>query len=479
MATIRRTGATRVRGGRGRARNVHVGELPHSHSLLHGFDCGSPIVVQPAPYIAAGRETGWGAFLDPFLARNRASFKALDLEPRVVAGRDGVRLEVQPGLRAGAVPLLSAATGQVAGGLIVSPRFGWAGVGKVLSATGWGSGPEFLNLPLVPGSGREVPPWVLAGPVLQRLANLLAHLRPGYRERTEVRSYPRGQIQWATYVRQQLPTGRGHQLPCRFSELDFDSRLRQAVRWTLERLRSELSATGAADPIALTLIAHIVTLLEQVSDVEARRPSRGELETNLGGNSLASTALREGLRAMGWIVDERGLGGGRTSDGLAWTLGLETLWERYVEAVVREEARRTGGRVRAGRLGETTTPLAWTDSTHKSLGHLVPDFIVLREGTIEIVDAKYKSHFSDLDANRWSTLADEIQASMRADIHQVLAYAAIAGSADQICSTLIYPVRRALYDELHSRQRTQSKAIIPVGSRQITLQMRAVAFGAV
>jgi hypothetical protein len=180
--------------------DIHLGAVPHSHTLLHGKDCGAPVVVDPAPYIAAAREPGWGAYLDGFLARNRAAIQALGLEHRIIAGRDGVRLELQPGLRAGAIPLRSAVTGQVAGGVVISPRFGWPGVGQVLSATGWGSGPEFLNLPLVPGSGREVPPWVLAGPVLRRLADLLAHLRPGYRERNEVRSHPRGQIQWQTYL---------------------------------------------------------------------------------------------------------------------------------------------------------------------------------------------------------------------------------------------------------------------------------------
>jgi hypothetical protein len=475
----RRAAVVRARSLRSRATAVHVGETPHSHALLHAVDCGARVVVRPEPFVVATREPGWGTFLDPFLVRNRAALHALGLEPHVVAGRDGVRLELQPGLRAGAIPLCSAVTGQVAGGLVISPRFGWPGVGRILSATGWGSGPEFLSLPLVPGSGREVPPWVLAGPVLQRLADLLAHLRPGYRERTEVRTHPRGQIQWPTYVSNHLPAGRWHHLPCRFSELDTDSRLRQAVRWTLERLRNDLSTAGAADPVALALIAQILQLLERVIDVPARRPMRGELERNLGGTTVASLAVREGLRAMGWIVDERGLGGGRTSDGLAWTLPLELLWERYVERLVGEEAARSGGRVRAGRLGETTVPLAWNDSAHKSLGHLVPDFVVQRTDGIEIIDAKYKSHFAELDATRWSAWAEEAQASMRADIHQVLAYAATAGSAEKVSATLIYPVRQALYENLHDRGRTQSEALIPVGTRQITLRIRAVAFGAI
>ncbi len=257
-APKRRTGAYWAGVIRSRETDVHLGQAPQSRTLLRGVDCGTPIPIDPAPYIAATREPGWGAYLDPFLSRNRSALHALNLEPRIVSGRDGIRLELQPGLRAGAIPLLSVVTGQVAGGIVINPRFGWPGVGQVLSATGWGSGPEFLSLPLVPGSGREVPPWVLAGPVLNRLKELLSHLRPGYIERNEVRNHPRGQIQWHTYLNRQMPTGRWHQLPCRFSELDTDSRLRQAIRWTLERLHTDLGNAGGSDPIALSLIGEIV-----------------------------------------------------------------------------------------------------------------------------------------------------------------------------------------------------------------------------
>jgi hypothetical protein len=68
------------------------------------------------------------------------------------------------------VPLRSAQTQSVVGGLVIRPRFESAGVGRVLHETGWAAAPEFLDLSLVPGSGREIPPSVLAGPVISRLA---------------------------------------------------------------------------------------------------------------------------------------------------------------------------------------------------------------------------------------------------------------------------------------------------------------------
>lgn len=470
-------------GGKQRRRAIapafHIGNTPRSQPLLHGVDHGAPIVVDPAPYIPkGGRDSSWGPYLDSFLLRNRQALGALNVEPRVVAGRDGVRLELHPGQHAGAAPLLSAVTGLVAGGVIVSPRFGWAGIGRVLSATGWGSGPEFLSLPLVPGSGREVPPWVLAGPAVRRLTELLAHLRRGYRDSSEVRNQPRGQILWPTYITKQFPTGRWHHLPCRYSELDTDSRLRQAIRWTLERLSNDLSSTGGSDRVALVLLDQITHLMEKVIDVPTRRPNRRELDFEFSG-PMVSDVLREGLRAIGWIVDERGLGGGRTSDGLAWSLPLDRLWERYAEHILREEAARSGGRVRVGRLGETTVPLPWNSPTQRALGHLIPDFVIHRPDSVEIVDAKYKAHFADLDSTRWREFTDEAKESLRADVHQVLAYAAVVGSSSNMKATLLYPVKQDLFEELQMRNHDRVFARIPAGVHEIHLQMRALPFGRV
>ena len=459
-----------------RRQNVHIGKVPSAQALVHGVDNGAPLVLDSSPYIASSRERGWGAFLDGFLNRNRPAFEALDIRPQIVAGRDGARLELKPGIKAGAIPLRSAVTGQVAGGVVIRPRFGWSGVGRVLSATGWGSGPEFLSLPLVPGSGREIPPWVLAGPVLHRVAEMLAYLRPGYRERCETRTHPRGQIIWNRYIQGHLGRGAWHQLPCRFSELEQDDRLRQAIRWTLERVRADLVTTGSADLLVLHLVSEIKKLLGLVSDVIARQPRKGELELELGG-SMASSVLREGLRAMGWIVDERGLGGGRSSDGLAWALSLDQLWERYVEHLVREQAKRTGGLLRLGRSGETTVPIPWTNSGMRSLGHLIPDFVIYRPNEIEIIDAKYKSHFADLDGLHWSAQDAAVRESMRADIHQVLAYAATVDVDRPVKATLFYPVPAEHFSYLEANQRVTSEAAVAAGTRTVRLCLRAAPFG--
>jgi hypothetical protein len=171
-------------------------------------------MLPPDAFAPVQRGGGWGPFVDSFLRLNEAALAKLDVSHAVRSSSDaGVELLLCPGGHAGAIPLRSAQTGHVVSGFLVEPRFGWAGVGRVLVSTGWAAAPEILDCPLVPGSGREVPPWVLAGPVLHRLADLLRTLHRGYHTEERVLQKPRGQIMWSRYVSESFARGRWDHLP--------------------------------------------------------------------------------------------------------------------------------------------------------------------------------------------------------------------------------------------------------------------------
>lgn len=412
----------------------------------------------------------------PTWTRAEPALTSLDVTAEVGSSETGVRVKLVPGGRAGAIPLRSAQTGHVSSGFVVEPRFGWSGVGHVLSQTGWAASPEFLEGPLVPGSGREVPPWVLAGPVLARLAELLDALRRGYHTKEEVLQQPRGRILWDRYISESLTSGRWANLPCRYPELATDPLLRRMARWGLERVRTELATVGGRDPVARLLVALADDLLFRVRDVLPLVPRRAELDRLGTANRLLGTALRRGLEALGWVADERGLGGGREMDGLAWTLPLHDLWEHYVEALVRREAALVGGSVRVGRKRETVFPIEWSDPSHRSLGHLVPDIVVFTSNGVHIVDAKYKAHLAELDEHGWQRFTEDAREAHRADVHQVLAYASLY-AAEEVNASLVYPLRRGTFEALARRGRDRSVAHLLHGARRVRLELRGVPFG--
>jgi len=427
-------------------------------------------------FAPAQRDRGWGSFADGFIRANEQTLAQLDCRIDVAAGKDGASLRIVPGGHTGAVPLRSAQTQAVVGGLVIRPRFEWAGVGRVLSETGWAASPVFLDVPLVPGSGREVPPWVLAGPVIGRFAELLRANQRGYRERSEILSKPRGRILWAEYTSTRMPTGKWESLPCRYWDLGSDPKLRRWIRWGLERVRTDLVSVGGFDPLAMNLAREATRLLALIPE-QALFPARRELEMSLGQrNALLDLAIVRGIQALGWLVDERGLGGGRELDGLAWTLKLDHLWETFIAAHVSTLARETGGQVHLGYKGQTVFPLHWSDPSLRSLGHLVPDVILRRHDEVRVFDAKYKAHFAELDESGWLRVAEQVRESHRADLHQVLAYAALF-DAPKITTTLVYPLRPSTFAALRSRGRDVARAELLHGGRQLTLELQGLPFG--
>jgi len=435
--------------------------------LFSASDHGRPITLPHEPFVASGQR-GWDSGADAFARINEIALRELNVTCGIVATRDGLDVQLTPGDRAGAVPLRSARTRQVAGGLVVQPRFGWTGVGRVLGETGWAAAPRFCELPMVPGSGREIPPWVLAGPVVARLKELLANLKRGYREVTENLHKPRGRTLWQQYSAQ-LAKGAWHTLPCQFSTFGPDLMLRSNARWTLERVGHALGRVPGTDLISSALTQEIRQLLQTLADVSPRRPTA---QPSLG---IDDAVVRLGIEAMGWIRDERGMGAGQEMDGLAWSLELNVLWESYVESVLRREAAVTGEELKSGREGKTAFPLVWTHGPG-SMKQLVPDFVMRRGRSVRVIDAKYKAHFAELDEEGWYRMANELRDAHRADIHQVLAYAALY-SADEIQAELVYPLRPSTFAALERSGSNVATATLRHGERHIQLKLRGIPFG--
>lgn len=424
----------------------------------------------PVPLTPPGRRD-WGELAEGFLRQNGDALDRLAVQARIEPGPSGTRLLLYPGGRVGAIPLRSPESGHVISGCVVRPRFGWAGMGRVLEQTGWQASPQLLPLPLVPGSGREVPPWVIAGPVIRRLRALLAHAERGYRLQTATLPAVRGRVDWNRYATGALPAGRWDRFPCRYPDLGPDPRLRAEVRWALERLRRGLLSVAGADPLAWRLAEEASALLAAVADVPASRPT-----LHPPGSRGFDPVVTAGLEALGWVADDRGLGGAADLHGVAWAEALDALWERFVEGAVRRWATTYGGDVRTTRERTATLPLRWDVGGVPSLGHLAPDAVVRIGRQVIVFDAKYKAHLANVDADGWRAFSEDERATHRADVHQVLAYAGLF-DADMATAVLVYPLRQETWARVQERGRAVMTADVDAGGRRVRLCLAGLPFG--
>jgi len=463
----RRPGRNRApKGRRGRT----LGAIGARRPLVRMEDQGPPKIVPLGILGSTGRDGADGVRTQDFLAANRSTLSLLDVIPEVAALEGRVSAQLRPGGSVGAVPLYAPDTRRIVGGLVVRPRFGWRGIGPLLNEIGWSAAPRVLGLPLVPGSAREVPPWILAGPVIERLRALLREITRGFRMHEEVRSQPRGQIIWGQYVTGQASRGHMELLPCRFPDLGPDLQLRGFIRWGLEKVLASLLPHAGADPVARRLAGQAGEMLLGLREAKAQAPGQAGLRWLLRVTGLPTEFLVKGIEALQWLADERGLGGMSETDGLAWAMPMHELFERWVEHVVRAWAREFGGVVRCARDGGTLVPIVWDTRAYGSLSSLQPDVVVRAPGRTWIVDAKYKGHFMELDEQRWVELGDNLCEEHRHDLHQVLAYAATCGD-ESVVAVLAYPMRLGTWERLARTGRTVSMAEVSHGGRDLRVAL--------
>jgi hypothetical protein len=408
---------------------------------------------------------------DQFLERNRVRFCELDLE--VEPRYDGTRVEflVRAGIRIGAIPLLSPTTGKSDYGFVVRPRFAWTGIGEILGATGWRTIPTPLSLPLLPGSERKIPPWVLSTIVIARVEALLKSLVRRFELIAEERSAPRGRVDWSEYARRQVCRARFLNVPCRFPDLRDDRVLKGAIRFTLEKQIASLEGQVSSGPFVFKLIEVCQRMMESVRDVPPSAPTPSTLQGWLSGR-LANETFRTGIQAIEWTTYERGLAGLSDLQGLSWAMSMEEFFESWTETIVARVSHQIGGALRTQRERQTLTPLVWSPPYLGSQKSLVPDVVLERENQTVIFDAKYKTHWEEMQAHRWLDLEKEVRERHRADLLQVLAYANLSTKArTTVC--LAYPCLEETWTSLRKRNMLFHRASIGAGTRRVDLVLTA------
>jgi hypothetical protein len=410
-----------------------------------------------------------------FIERNRATVSQIGASIEQQYDGSGVDLVVRTGTTIGAVPLISPTTGRPDYGLVVKPRFDWRGIGPMLAEMGWRIVPATLPLPMLPRSDRKIPPWVLATIVLFRLEAMLNQLERRFEMTESIRTAPRGSVDWPSYVTQQMSRAQFLSVPCRFPDLRDDRALKAAIRFTLQKQLVGLAGQRLAGTFVLRLIELCQSLIDRVRDVAPREPGPLELDGWLRG-PLKTTQFRDGLQAIEWTVDDRGLAGLSDLQGLPWAMSMETFFEAWSETVLVDVARLIGGTVRSGRQRQTIAPLVWEPPYLGSQKYLLPDLVLERGDTTVIVDAKYKEHWEEMQVRRWGEMEDDLRERHRADLLQVLAYANLS-TAPRIVVCLAYPCHRETWESLEQRGRLYHRASLRAGDRRIDVLLTAFPMG--
>lgn len=415
-------------------------------------------------------------FIRQFITQNNDIFQAYEVMPELVYDGRTVHITFRTGDTIGAFPLRSPSTGRYDYGMIIKPRFDWAGIGPMLGAMGWKVVPELQALPMLPSSAREIPRWVMSSVIIHRLEYLIHHLVRRFESVERELSAPRGKVNWTVYAAKKVPRMQFLNVPCRFSELRADQQMLSAIHYVLRQQISALNAQkGQGGTAALSLIKKCEELKRAVQDVPPREPTPRMLQMWISGRQT-NKLVHQGIEAIEWSIENRGLAGLSPLQGLPWKLYMPDFFEAWVETLARKLVVEIGGTVRAGRTHDTVVPISWDFSSGPTQRSLKPDVVIERNNEIVIIDAKYKTHWHEILWQRRSSESESTCEQHRQDLLQVLAYSSLF-TADKLTVCLLYPCYHSTWTELKEKERIHRHGSIYAGSRQINIILSAVPMG--
>lgn len=409
---------------------------------------------------------------EQFSTQNAAWLRMLECEITATYNGSDVVMNIRSQNAIGAIPLRSPRTAKPDLGLIVQPRFPWSGIGPMLAQMGWMVSPSPLRLPLLRYSERRVPLWVLSFMMLSRLKALTDRQERRFEMVEQSLPAPRGSVLWTRYASRSLPHARALQVPCSFPNLQDDRWLRGAIRFSVERHLQSLEGQREQGAFVNRLIDWARQILHTVRDAPTFVPTAATLLSWLQ-RPLRSQPLIDGLQAIEWTVEERGLAGASDLHGVPWTMRMEQFFEAWTESIFRSIAQQTGALVKTGRKRETTHPIQWQPASTGSQRSLIPDIWLEWDGATMIIDAKYKRHWEEMQFHPWSDVEEQLREDHRHDLLQVLAYANFAQS-EKVIVCLVYPCEPDQWQDLRERQRLVHRAAVGTRARSVSLWLTAI-----
>lgn len=242
--------------------------------------------------------------------------------------------------------------------------------------------------------------WVFEAEVRRALAQGIVR---GYRSHLETLTTLRGRIDMAGQLRARQ--GRPFPLECSFEDYTEDVELNRVLKATHRRLLSFPSLY----PGLRRGLRHNGRAFENVATVEYASGFVPKLNfTRLDRHWEAAGRVAQLVLRQQSLRDREG-----NVIGTAFTVDMNKLFERFVEAIVREEAYREGWEL----LAQDVSPLTEkSDTALMKEVRIEPDLVLRRRGgrrKFAVGDAKYKV----LAPGKW----------LREDLYQLLAYCSVLG----------------------------------------------------
>lgn len=374
-------------------------------------------------------------YLEKFILYNENEFNFLGVTPLLIGLDQNVKLHFRTSCFIGAIPLKAPDTGKQIGDFIVSPRFinrdFHVHYFEILNLLGQNVEPEYQDsLPLISGNGFRPPMYFDAVKYISYFEELTKKSWNKFNRLKTLSREPTGQIDWIDYVNNLYKIEKQLEFPVWKNALNQLHTEYSQLKYVLNVCDKYVNSPSI--PVRIRLI--VKEKLRYIHYVTSQIPAE---ETKFITVRQRDSALIKSTKTIANKILSYNI-----TDCPAWRLDFNLVFEKYVQYIFENFAKKYGGRV----YKNNRISAAKGRSVPWRLQYLEPD-LTLRKGDLTFyVDAKYKSNLYNQNSN-----SEFLKQEHRRDIHQILAYMSFDNSENKT-GFLCYPSDKAEVIEISYRE---------------------------
>lgn len=353
-------------------------------------------------------------FID--LNRRNLDFMGISVSIETIDGKPTLQLTTSKFI--GAIPLLSPMNGKVAGDLIVAGRFG-ENAGEIISLLDNSIRPEYSSEFRLALDSQMTPPIFIE--CCKYIDKYLEADKYKWRKFTNVikrQHQPSSSTLWEEYA---LRTAKNpldfNTFKNKCNTLTCDHEEWRLLNYVLTLAIEELSSHNVPIKVRAAFSVKINSLQQKLRD-------RSISQTDNIKERMSDPLVIKQLKSLANKILKN-----KSGENLAWRMDYAEFFERYVQYLFAEVARKKG----ANTINNPHYGIRIANRPSWALNYLEPDLIVSKASEQFIVDAKYKSHIFN-----WNDSSDELKDTFRHDLHQILAYCSFNKMINKR-AILVYP----------------------------------------
>lgn len=364
------------------------------------------------------RDRSMESVMQRFIDLNQKNLSYLGIVAGIetIKGKPTIKLTTSKYI--GAVPIISPMNGKAVGDLNVIGRFG-ENAAEMISLLDSSIKPEYSNeFHLVQDSQMTPPIFIECCKFIDTYHEAERLKWQKFTNVTKIEHQPSSSTLWKDYAQRNAVN------PLEFSIFKNKCNILTTnhpewaqLNYVLKIAIRELESTRA--PIRTRSI-----YAGRIDQLKIRLRDRMVQPTEMINKRMSDPLVIKNLKDLAAIILNN-----RSNEKLAWRMDYAEFFERYVQYLVGDIAKKKGAR-------EINNPHYGISVNRRplwSLHYLEPDLVLQKNDEQVIIDAKYKSHIFNWDDN-----SEELKDTFRHDFHQILAYCAMNSMPTKL-GMLVYP----------------------------------------